>query len=91
MEQSGLTNILGTILPFVAIFVIFYFLFIRPQKKQQQKHKEMLEALKVGDKVVTYGGVMGEVTKKEEGFFLVRSSESTIKIAKEYIAYKVEQ
>lgn len=91
MEQNSLTGILTSLLPFVAIFAVFYFLFIRPQKKQQQKHKEMIEALKAGDKVVSYGGIMCEIIKKEDTFFLVKSGESVMKLAKDYIAYKVEQ
>lgn len=91
MEQNSLTGILTSLLPFVAIFAVFYFLFIRPQKKQQQKHKEMIEALKAGDKVVSYGGIMCEIIKKEDAFFLVKSGESVMKLAKDYIAYKVEQ
>lgn len=90
-ETQGAMGILTSLIPFVAIFAIFYFLFIRPQKKQQKKHKEMLEALQAGDKVVSYGGIMCEIVKKEDNYFLVRSGESTMKLVKDYIAYKVEQ
>lgn len=90
-DPNSLTGILTSLIPFIAIFAIFYFLFIRPQKNQQKKHKEMLEALQTGDKVVSYGGIMCEIVKKEENYFLVRSGESTMKLVKEYIAYKVEQ
>lgn len=90
-DANNLTGILTSILPFLAIFAIFYFLFIRPQKNQQKKHKEMLEALRAGDKVVSYGGIMCEIIKKEDKYFLVRSGESTMKLVGEYIAYKVEQ
>lgn len=90
-DANSMTGILTSLIPFVAIFAIFYFLFIRPQKNQQKKHKEMLEALKVGDKVVSYGGMMCEIVKKEDNYFLVKSADSTMKLVKEYIAYKVEQ
>ncbi|GAA7271036.1 preprotein translocase subunit YajC [Helicobacter cholecystus] len=90
-DANSLTGILTSLVPFIAIFAIFYFLFIRPQKNQQKKHKQMLEALQVGDKVVSYGGIMCEIIKKEDNHFLVRSGESTMKLVKEYIAYKVEQ
>lgn len=90
-DANNLTGILTSLIPFIVIFAIFYFLFIRPQKNQQKKHKEMLESLKAGDKVVSYGGIMCEIVKKEENYFLVKSGESTMKLVKEYIAYKVEQ
>jgi len=48
--------------PIVAIFVIFYFLLIRPQQKQQKEHEAMLKNLKSGDKVLTTGGLYGTIT-----------------------------
>ncbi len=48
--------------PIVAIFVIFYFLLIRPQQKQQKEHEVMLKNLKTGDKVLTTGGLYGTIT-----------------------------
>lgn len=51
------------LLPFVLIFVVFYFLLIRPQQKRAKEHKAMVEALKRGDKVVTSGGIIGKVSK----------------------------
>ncbi|MFT5234365.1 MAG: preprotein translocase subunit YajC [Candidatus Krumholzibacteriia bacterium] len=50
-----------TVLMFGSIFAIFYFMIIRPQKKQQNERKQMIEALKRGDKVVTSGGLFGTV------------------------------
>lgn len=54
-------NPLTNLVPFAAIFVIFYFLMIRPQQKQQKEHDEMLKNLKVGDKVLTSGGLYGSI------------------------------
>lgn len=51
------------LLPLVLIFVVFYFLLIRPQQKKQKQHKEMLSAVRRGDRVVTGGGIVGTVTK----------------------------
>lgn len=51
------------LLPLVLIFVVFYFLLIRPQQKKQKQHKEMLGAVRRGDRVVTGGGIIGIVTK----------------------------
>ncbi len=55
------------LLPLVLIFVVFYFLLIRPQQKKMKTHRTMVEALKRGDKVVTGGGLLGTVTKASEG------------------------
>ncbi len=55
------------LLPLVLIFVVFYFLLIRPQQKKMKTHRTMVQALKRGDKVVTGGGLVGTVTKVPEG------------------------
>jgi preprotein translocase subunit YajC len=52
-----------SLLPLVLIFVVFYFLLIRPQQKKQKEHKAMLEALHRGDRIVTSGGIIGTITK----------------------------
>ena len=51
------------LLPLVLIFVVFYFLLIRPQQKKMKAHKALIQALRRGDRVVTAGGLMGTVTK----------------------------
>ena len=54
---------LGGMLPLIAIFVIFYFLLIRPQQKRAKEHKSMVANLRRGDQVITAGGLMAKVTK----------------------------
>jgi len=54
---------LQSFLPLVLIFIVFYFLLIRPQQKKMKQHKEMLAALRRGDRVVTAGGIIGQVVK----------------------------
>lgn len=56
------------ILPWVAIFAVFWFLMIRPQLRQQKAHREKVEGLKRGDEVVTAGGLVGKITKVEDQF-----------------------
>ena len=56
-----------SLVPLILIFVIFYFLLIRPQQKRAREHKQMVEGLKRGDQVVTGGGILGKVTKVKEG------------------------
>ena len=55
-------NPIMNLVPIIAIFAIFYFLLIRPQQKQQKAHEAMLKNLKVGDKVLTTGGLYGTIT-----------------------------
>ena len=68
---------LEALLPLVLIFVVFYFLLIRPQQKKAKQHKEMLSAIRRGDKVVTGGGIMGSVTKVND------DNEVTVEIIKD--------
>ena len=55
------------LLPIIFVMVIFYFLLIRPQQKRAKQHKEMLAAIRRGDKIVTSGGLLGTVSKSVEG------------------------
>ncbi len=56
------------LLPLVLIFVLFYFLLIRPQQKRTKKHKEMVESLQIGDEVVTNGGTLGVIANLDANF-----------------------
>lgn len=60
--STGLAEMLSMLLPLVLMFVVFYFLLIRPQKKKDKKVKDMLAALKTGDRVCTIGGIYGTIT-----------------------------
>lgn len=60
---GGTPDMLISVLPFVLIFVIMYFLIIRPQRQQLKKRQEMLTAVRRGDTVITGGGLVGKVTK----------------------------
>jgi len=64
---DGSSGLLG-MLPLVAMFVVLYFVMIRPQMKRQKEAKAMIEALAKGDEVVTAGGVIGRITKLGESF-----------------------
>lgn len=64
-------NPLLSMLPLVVIFVIFWFLLIRPQQKRAKEHRKMVEALGVGDEIVTNGGLLGKVNKVGEQFLTV--------------------
>jgi preprotein translocase subunit YajC len=62
---------LGTMLPLVLMFVVLYFVMIRPQMKRQKEHKTMIDALAKGDEVVTSGGLLGKISKIGESFLSV--------------------
>jgi len=63
MGGSDLMTNLGGVLPFILIFVIMYFLILRPQQKRAKQHQEMVKNLRRGDNVITTGGLVGKVTK----------------------------
>ena len=77
------------LLPFVLIFIIFYFLLIRPQQKRVKQHKLMVESLKRGNKVLTAGGILGVVTKALDGSETVSveiASGVTVELARQMIS-----
>lgn len=65
-----------TMLPLILIFVLFYFLMIRPQMKRAKEHRNMLGALQKGDEVVTSGGALGRVTKVGENYVNLEIAEN---------------
>lgn len=87
MEQNALIQFL----PLIVLFAIFYFLIIRPQQKQAKAHKEMLNALTKGDKIVTNGGLIVEVVKAEEDYLKIRISDDVVaKLDRNFVARKYE-
>lgn len=80
------------LLPLVFIFVVFYFLLIRPQKKKQQEHQKMIQGLKKNDEVVTIGGVHGTIVNIKEQTFILRIDENTrIEVDKQSVSYVKKQ
>ena len=75
--QSGLGG-LFQFMPIIAIILIFYFLIIRPQQKRQQQLQETIANLKIGDRIVTTGGVIGVITTVRDTSFLIRSADKSI-------------
>lgn len=77
------------LIPLLLIFLIFYFLIIRPQQKKAKEHREMLEGLKKGDNVVTAGGLHGKVVGIADNVVTLEiASNVRVKVSKEYIAAK---
>lgn len=74
---SGATNDLASFLPLIIIFVLFFFMIIRPQMKQAKEHRNMVAALQKGDEVVTSGGIVGKITKVTDAFVTVEIAAET--------------
>jgi len=66
-DAAGGAGIVMQLLPLVLIFVVFYFLLIRPQQNKMKQHREMLGQIKRGDRIVTAGGIVATITKVKEG------------------------
>lgn len=62
LQVEGTAATFASFLPLIVVFAVFYFVVIRPQQQQQKKRQEMLQSLKKGDKVITVGGIHGEIT-----------------------------
>ncbi|MEA3316043.1 MAG: preprotein translocase subunit YajC [Campylobacterota bacterium] len=84
-------DLIGSMLPLIILFAIFYFLIIRPQQKQQKEHQEMRDNLQKGDKIITNGGLLVEITKVEEEFLTTKTIDgSVLRVIKTHIASKWE-
>ena len=84
--QGGLGGFAG-LMPFLMIIIIFYFLLIRPQQKRQRQLQETVASLRIGDRVVTTGGILGVITTVRDSSFIIRSADKTmIEIARSAIA-----
>lgn len=85
-QQPG--GLLG-MAPLIIIFVIFYFLLIRPQQKKVKEHQAMVEALKAGDKVVTNGGLHGTISEvREETVLLEVAGNVKVTLSKDAVAVR---
>ena len=77
VPREGGNSSMILLMQFVAIGVIFYLLLIRPQRKEQQRHREMIENLKQGDEVITAGGVIGTVVHTQDDRITMKTAENT--------------
>lgn len=85
-------NAFTAFLPLLLIFVVFYFLLIRPQQKKLKEHRAMLTALRRGDRVVTNGGIIGLVTKVDEREVIVEIADGVrVHVARDMIASVVSK
>lgn len=76
----------------VFMFVIFYFLIIRPQRRRQQNQQAILASLKPGDKIITIGGIYGQIdSMTDENLVIKVESGNMLRIARQAVAYKQEE
>ncbi len=82
---------LGPFVPLILLFVVFYFLLIRPQQKQQKARKEMLSNLKKGDRVVTIGGIYGVIKELDDTVMSLRVADNmNLKLARAAVDRVIE-
>jgi len=75
----------------VLLFGMFWFLIIRPQRRRQQEHQQLTSSLKKGDKIVTIGGIFGEIEVATDQYFIIKvESGATMRMAKGSVAFKQE-
>ncbi len=79
----------GLVLPFGFMMLLMYFMIIKPQKKQDAKHKELLSELKVGDKVETFSGIIGRISSINETEIVVNSEGTKLRMLRSVIKKKV--
>ncbi len=73
-----MSSLWSMLIPIALMIGVFYFLVIMPQRKQQQELKDMVSGLKIGDKVVTNGGVIGKIVEVRDKSFFIRSADKSI-------------
>lgn len=84
--EGSLLSVVGPFLPFALIILLFYFLIIRPQRKQQKTRDNMLKSLRKGDSLVTNGGILGKIVDIHDDILVLEISKGVnIKIKREFI------
>ncbi len=85
-QAAGQSGLLGLLFP-IFLIVAFYFILIRPQQKRAKEQKQLIEALKKGDEVVTSGGVLGRITEVGENFVQLEVAEGLqLKVQKQAVS-----
>lgn len=85
-----MAGILQLTLPFILMFGVMYLLLIRPQNKKEANRKNLVAQLQTGERVRTFGGIIGTITAVNETSFVIRTGSSEIEIFKEAVASKLE-
>jgi preprotein translocase subunit YajC len=89
--QQGTSRTFVFVLNIVMVIAIFYFLLIRPQRKEQERHEQMIAGVDKGDEIVTAGGIVGKVIRVEERQVIIKTAGDTkITVERSKIARKIE-
>lgn len=89
-DAAAGAGLISVLMPFLIVGVLFYFMIIRPQQKQQKERKAMIDALKKGDRIVTVGGIHGELIALKEDYVTLKIADKVeIKIARSGIGHVV--
>ena len=83
---GGEPNMLASLMPFALIFLVFYFLLIRPQQKKAKEHKQMIAGLKKGDAVITAGGMFGRIVEVDGDTMVVDLGETKVTMGRAYLS-----
>jgi preprotein translocase subunit YajC len=86
-SPDGAPNPMGTWFMIFAFIGIFYFLLIRPQRRQQKEHEEMVKQLKKGDEVVTIGGIVGTIVHIQDDRVTIKSAETRLDIERSKVSH----
>ncbi len=85
-QTAAQPSFLEQLVPVGIIFLIMYFLLIRPQAKKAREHQELVQGLRAGDEVVTSGGIIGRVKTVSDSFVSLDVGTTTLKVLKEHVA-----
>ena len=86
--QTNITELINMVWPFLLMALIFYFTLYRPQKKDQQKRENMLSSLKVGNEIVTIGGIYGSIVKLGDNKAVIKIADNVeVEVARTAISY----
>lgn len=78
--EGAPSNPILSFLPLILMFAVFYFLLIRPQQKRQKQHRELIQSLKKGDRVITSSGILGTISGVKDGSVILKVGDDDIKI-----------
>ena len=89
--REGADGTMIFLVQIIALFAIFYFILIRPQKKERERHQEMVDSLKKGDEIVTSGGIMGKVVHAQPDRLTIKTAgETKVEVERQKVAQRID-
>ena len=87
-ETVGIGGMIASMLPLILVFVVMYLIMIRPQRKKEKELKKQINAMKVGDKITTIGGICGKVSKIKDNFVIIETGNIGTQTEKSFIKFE---